>query len=188
MQILKVKAQEKGFLVNDYLNIPKDNFNSDYLAVQKWLANGGVVEPEFSLAEIKTKKITEIKSIRDSKNVEPIVDTQALIIDNEGNITEETSYFIFHTDRHQINPAADPSTILITTVLLDQTLPYSTKTPDGEKITIALTPRIAGSLAAHLAQRNNANYMLSDKIEAAVNAAISQEEVETITWDVKYLE
>ncbi len=186
----------KGFFPSNggYSNIPDPNititeeiylglnFNSNY-AVQE----GILVEILPSLDEIKAKKITEIKAIRDAKNIEVITDTQAATLDEEGNPTGQTSYFIFYTSRHPTNPAADPGSILTGAVVLDQTIPYSTKSPSGEKITVALTPEIARSLSLHIALRNNINYKLSDAIEAAIKAATTQEEVEAITWDVSYL-
>jgi hypothetical protein len=187
MEINKVKTAKLGYMVNDSIYVPSDSSNSDCQRILSWISNGGTVEAEFSLAEIKAQKIVEIKAIRDAKNIETIVDTQAATLDEEGNATGNSSYFIFYTSRHPTNPAADPSGILTGAIVLNQTIPYSTKSPSGEKITVAITPEIARSLSVHIALRNNNNYKLSDAIEAAVKAASTQEEVEAITWNVSYL-
>ena len=105
MQISSVKLMSGSYLINNSISVPQDQANSDYQAIQKWIAEGGVVEKEDLLAKAKLKKIAEIKSIRDQKNIEPITDFQAFLFDNEGNKTTQQSYFVFYTNRHQTNPA-----------------------------------------------------------------------------------
>lgn len=136
----------------------------------------------YELEKIKKTKIAEIKAIRDSKNIEPITDIQALILNEDGTSTGQSSYFIFYTSRHPTNPASDPSSILTGAVVLNLTIPYSTNSTSGEKIIAALTPEIARTISAKLMLRNNQNYKLFDVIEASVKAASSIEEVEAITW------
>ena len=65
MQINTIKQKQSGYLVNNSISVPNDSANSDYQAVQEWIAEGGVVEPEFSLDELKIKKIAEVKSARE---------------------------------------------------------------------------------------------------------------------------
>lgn len=197
MVINTVKEKESCFVINNTISVLKDSENPDYQRIQKWILDGGIVEPEFSLAQLKANKITEIKAIRDAKNIEVVDDTQAIVLDEEGNPTENTSYFIFYTNRHPTNPAADPGSILTGAVVLNQTIPYSTKSPEGEKITVALTPDIARSLSVHIALRNNNNYKLADVITEIINGlnpsvekteAQIRAEIEAITWSVEYLE
>lgn len=188
MKIEKVKFQKNGFLVNDAVFVPNAPENSDFKRVQEWIAEGGVVEDEFSLAEVKAKKIQEIKAVRDAKNIEPITDTSAEIINEDsGEAMGSNTFFVFHTSRHPSNPAADPSAILTGTIMLNHAVPYSTKDISGAKVTVEITPTIARSLAAHLALRNNNNYKLADAIVNAINAATTEEEVNAITWSVDYL-
>lgn len=187
MQILKVKSQKNGYLVNDDAFVPSNPDNSDFQRVSKWISEGGVVEDEFSLAEIKAQKIAKIKAIRDEKNIEPITDTSAEILNEDGSSSGVRTFFVFHTSRHPTNPAADPQAILSGVIIMNQTLPYSTKDISGAKVTIALTPAIARSIAAHLSLRNSNNYKLADAIVVAINAAETQEAVEGITWGVDYL-
>lgn len=188
IKIIKIEKSQNGFLVNGNLNVPNDPNNMYYCKVQQWIAEGGVVDPEFSLAEIKAKKIAEIKSIRDAKNVESIVDTKAPLLNENGELTGKDTYFTFCTKRHPTNPAADPNSVLTSAIISGQHIPYSTKSPEGVKVTVALTHEIARVLVAHISLRNNNNYKLSDAIEAAVKAATTKEEVEAITWDLKYLD
>lgn len=177
-----------GYLVNDSVFIPNDSRNAEFQKIQEWIADGNVVEAEFSLAEIKTKKITEIKAVRDAKNIEPITDTQAEIINEDsGESMGANSYFVFYTNRHPTNPAADPTALLTNAIVLNQTVPYSSRDLNGNKVTVAITPSIARSLAAHLASRNNNNYKLADAIVNAINNATTEDAVNAITWSVDYL-
>lgn len=187
MKILKIKKSQESYIVNGSIYVPKIDGNSDYEKIKKWIEDGGVVEPEFSLAEIKAKKIQEIKTIRDGKNIEPITDYSAKTFDNEGDLTDVNTFFVFHTNRHPTNPAADSTALLTNAIVLDQTVPYSSRDLSGDKVTVAITPDIARSLAAHLALRNNNNYKLADAIVNAINAATTEEEVNAITWSVDYL-
>lgn len=184
MQIITVKDITSGYLINGSVFVPKDSSNREYQLVRQWIADGGSVDPEFSLEEIQIKKIAEIKALRDSKNIEPITNEKAFLIDKTtGQITKLESNFAFHTNRHPVNPASDPTSILAGVVVLNSAIPYSTKDLDGNKIVISLTPEIARALSAHLVRRNNANYKLSDTIEAEIKSALSIEEVEAITWE-----
>ena len=189
MQIEKVKDKRHYYLVNDCMSVPKEGGRDDDIkAIQTWISAGGIVEPEFSLIEIKAKKIQEIKTIRDAKNIESITDTQAEIINEDsGEAMGSDSYFVFYTNRHPTNPAADPTALLINAIVLKQTVPYSSRDLNGNKVTVAITPAMARSLAAHLALRNNNNYKLADAIINAINAATTEEEVNAITWSVDYL-
>ncbi|NBV06585.1 MAG: hypothetical protein EBS06_05045 [Proteobacteria bacterium] len=179
MDIESVKKSKNGYLVNELIFIPLDEKNSDYKAVQKWIVEGGIVEPEFSLNEIKNKKIAEIKSIRDQKNIAPLTDYKAFLIDDEGNKIAQESYFLFYTNRHQLNPASDPESIISRTIELGS-MPYFTKNLEGKKITIELTAEIASLLKQRIFERNNNNHKVSGVVEEAINNAKSIEELEAI--------
>lgn len=51
MKILKVKQGKDNFLVNDFSSVPNDPSNTDYQAVQKWIADGEIIGPEFTTLE-----------------------------------------------------------------------------------------------------------------------------------------
>ncbi len=177
--IEKVKEMEQCYIVNDCNAVPKNPDNSDYQKIQKWIAQGGVVEKEDILAKIKLEKIAKIKSIRDQKNIEPITDQQAFLIDENGSTTSQESYFVFYTNRHQTNPASDPEAIISRTIALGS-MPYFTKDNEGGKITIELTAEIAATLRQRISERNDNNYKLSSSLETEINKAQSIEEVEAI--------
>ncbi len=180
MKIEKIKEMESCYIVNDCNAVPKNSENSDYQQIQKWVAEGGIVEKEDLLSKARLKKISEIKSIRDQKNIEPITDFEAFLLDEDGNKTEQKSYFIFYTNRHQTNPASDPDSIISRALDLGS-MPYFSKDIDGNKITIDLTSEIAALIRQRIGQRNNDNYKLSSTIEAEINNSTTIEEVEAIT-------
>ena len=63
MIINTVKEKSNGgYLVNDTLHVPNDPTVSDYKAVEKWIADGNVPEPEFTPEEIEQQRIGAIKS------------------------------------------------------------------------------------------------------------------------------
>lgn len=134
------------------------------------------------LEEAKSKKISQIKSIRDQKNTEPLTNHQAFVIDDGGNVTAEESDFLFYTNRHQTNPTSDPVSI-ISRVLELGTMPYFTKDTAGNKIVVELTPAIAEALHQSIAERNDNNYRICFAIEAAIRNATTIEEIEAITWN-----
>ncbi len=160
MIIEKVKEFQDSYLINDAICVPKTTENSDYQKIQKWIIEGGIVEQEDLLAKLKAAKISQIKSIRDQKNIEPISDYQAFLLDDEDNVTSEESYFIFYTNRHLANPASDPDSI-ISRVLNLGAMPYFSKNPDGNKIAVELTPDLAATLRQRIAQRNDNNYKIT---------------------------
>lgn len=179
-KIEKVKETEQCYIVNDCNAIPKNPDNSDYQKIQQWIADGGIVEQEDSLAKSKLEKIAKIKSIRDQKNIEPITDQQGFLIDENGNTTSQESYFIFYTNRHQTNPASDPELIISRAITLG-TMPYFTKDGDGKPITIELTTEIAAVLRQRITDRNDSNYRISSALEIEITNAQTIEEVEEIS-------
>ena len=179
MQIQKVKELEKIYLVNDSIAVPKNPDNSDYQRIQKWIAEGGIVEKEDQLPQLKLQKISQIKLIRDQKNTAPLTDYKAFLIDDEGNKTAQESYFVFYTNRHQSNPASDSESIISRAIELGS-MPYFTKDLEGKKITIELTAEIAALLKQRIFERNDNNYKVSGSIEEAINNTQSIEELEAI--------
>lgn len=182
MEILNVKEHESSYLVNDEIWVPKDQNNRHHQEVQKWIADGGVVETEALLEEARLKKIAEIKSIRDQKNTEPLTNHQAFIIDDNGDVTAEESNFLFYTNRHQTNPTSDPASI-ISRVLELGAMPYFTKDTEGNKVVIELTPVLAAALNQSIATRNDSNYRICFAAETAIRNATTIEGIEAVTWN-----
>ncbi len=183
MKIEKVKDLEVSYLVNDFLYVPKSFDNSDYQKIQKWIADGGIVEEEDVLAKTKSEKITQIKLIRDQKNIEPITNQKAFLIDENGSTTSQESYFVFYTNRHQTNPASDPEVIISRAITLGS-MPYFTKDNEGKQITIQLTAEISKNLQQRILERNDSNRKLSRILEKEINDAESIEEVEAISSQI----
>ena len=65
MEILKVKIQGDGYLVNDIMNVPKANGNREYELIKKWLEEGNVPEPEFTEEELLAQKQAQFRAERD---------------------------------------------------------------------------------------------------------------------------
>lgn len=140
------------------------------------------IESKFPVVELrnaKQRKINEVKIVRDRKNISPITDYKAFLIDDEGNKTNQESYFIFYTNRHQTNPASDPESIISRSKELGS-MPYFTKDLEGKKITVELTAEIAVLLKQRIFERNDNNYKVSGSIEEAINNAQSIEELQAI--------
>ena len=57
MEILKVKVQGDGYLVNDEMTVPKADGNRDYELIKEWLAEGNTPEPEYTEEEIRLQEI-----------------------------------------------------------------------------------------------------------------------------------
>lgn len=186
MEIQKVIKRGSEYIVNDQFSIPHDEENDYFKQIIEWEKNGGVIEEfQADLTNLKNLKIAQIKQIRDQKNIDPITDHQAPIVDSEGNLGEEV-YFIFHTTRYPSNPAADPNCILSNAVIVGETN-YFTKNLNGEKICVQIDSEIARSLLSHLKIRNENNFKLAEAIIAAINEAGTAEEVEAICWNSEFL-
>lgn len=63
MNITTVKQQENGYLVNDSMSVPNSPSNRHYVMVQEWIAEGGVVDPEFTVQELDAKNKAEAKQL-----------------------------------------------------------------------------------------------------------------------------
>ena len=79
-EITSVKEVEGGWLVNDNMTVPNDPSNRDYVVVQKWIDDGGVIEPklvitESELALVRLQEIDRL-SIRPLRAVSAGTDTQ----------------------------------------------------------------------------------------------------------------
>lgn len=57
MEIIKVKQQENGYLLNDSLSVPNAPGNRHYRLIQEWLAiEGNNLEPEYTPDELVIKE------------------------------------------------------------------------------------------------------------------------------------
>jgi len=60
-----VKIQSEGYLVNGGMSVPKADGNRHYQAVKEFIAEGGVVELEFSATDLLAQEHAEFRSDRD---------------------------------------------------------------------------------------------------------------------------
>ena len=65
MEILKVKIQGQGYLVNGTMSVPKADGNREYELIKQWLTEGNVPEPEFTEKELQITSIN--KQIQEAK-------------------------------------------------------------------------------------------------------------------------
>lgn len=178
MQIQKVKREENGWVINDNKFVPYDTMGNDNQEIEDWILNGGVVE--FNLSEKKIQKISQVESMRDTANIQPITDIQAELLDSDGNGTGELSYFKFYTNRHVSNPASDPSSILAGVLNNNAASSYFSRDLDGNKIVVSITPAIARSLVAKMQAVNAANYRKARDFETSINDCTTVDEVRAI--------
>ncbi len=136
----------------------------------------------YLLNQAKQKKIQELKAIRDEKNIDPLTNCIAKILNDNGTLGADTS-FLFYANRHPSNPASDPNAILTACLMLGQTIPYSTRDLEDNKICIALTPTIAKIISVNLAKRNGENYKKYDNLTILINQAKTIEEINNINWN-----
>jgi hypothetical protein len=63
-----VKKKGTGYLINgNDISVTPDERNTDYKAVLQWIADGGIVEDEFTAEELDTKRIADIKATAKQK-------------------------------------------------------------------------------------------------------------------------
>lgn len=60
-EIIKVKIQGQGYLVNDTMSVPKADGNRHYEMLKVWLETN-IPEPEFTPEQIDAQRIAQIKS------------------------------------------------------------------------------------------------------------------------------
>ena len=60
-EIIKVKIQGQGYLVNDTMSVPKADGNRHYELVKEWLLTN-TPEPEFTPEQLDAQRIAQIKS------------------------------------------------------------------------------------------------------------------------------
>ena len=87
-EIIKVKIQGQGYLVNDTMSVPKADGNKEYELIKQWLAEGNTPEPEFTEEEIKTNFEKEFRIQRDSL-LSTVVDHYQKPLVWEGLTTEQ---------------------------------------------------------------------------------------------------
>ena len=78
MEILKVKIQGQGYLLNGIMYVPKADGNKEYEAVKQWLAKGNVPEPEFTDEEIQEQEQAQFRAERNQLLIEADIEINKL--------------------------------------------------------------------------------------------------------------
>ena len=66
MEIISVKTQWQGYLLNGTISVPKADYNSEYELINVWIAQGNTPEPEFTDEELTTQKQNEFRANRNT--------------------------------------------------------------------------------------------------------------------------
>ena len=77
-----VKIQGEGYLVNGTMSVPKADGNRDYEEVKQFIADGGIVEPEFTDAELLLKAKASMESV-----IQSHIDSQAQSLGYDGIVS-----------------------------------------------------------------------------------------------------
>lgn len=86
-EIISVKIQGNGYLLNGTMSVPKADGNIEYELVKQWLAEGNTPEPEFTEEELAQQvinaKVQEAKVYLANTDyiVTKIAEAQALVED-----------------------------------------------------------------------------------------------------------
>lgn len=99
----QVKISGKGYLANGIF-VPEDEGNRHYQAIKKWIENGGIVADEFTIDEIRDKKISQIKSEAGSRIVSVYSDVKQrnILMSQDTSQINDMNIFI-QTIRDQSN-------------------------------------------------------------------------------------
>lgn len=172
MQIEKVRQIKSGFIVNDSMSVPNNPANSDYQTIQQWIVDGGIVEPEFTDAELlqnaKDKKIGEINTYKDQE-------FGKVLLVRPG----PTNYYV--------KPSPDYNMFLAgSTMLVDQTKTWRAFDVDCNKLTkqdgsplfLELTRSELMTLSSHYEERKTQEYNQRDLKIHQVSLLTTVEEVE----------
>ena len=61
MEILTVKIQGQGYLLNGTMSVPAADGNREHELIKQWLAEGNEPEAEFSAEELESQRLAELK-------------------------------------------------------------------------------------------------------------------------------
>ena len=156
--IKTIKQQSNGYLVNGSMSVPNEPANRHYKEVQEWIANGGVVEPEFTLDELKIAKVNELETVYNNAN--------------ELDIAYLNSTF----------QADKVSQDLIVSVLSAGSVPTGFFWLDKANNQVAMTYAELQGLSGAILTRNQANFIKFQGLKTQVNAATTQAALDKIVW------
>ena len=76
MEIITVKIQQNGYLLNGMMFVPQADGNKEYEAIKEWLSEGNTPEPEFTEEELQAELKVELKA-QIAKQLEELTVTTA---------------------------------------------------------------------------------------------------------------
>lgn len=59
MEIISVKIQSQGYLLNETMFVPKADGNREYELIKQWLSEGNIPEPEFTEEELAQQELNK---------------------------------------------------------------------------------------------------------------------------------
>ncbi len=84
-EILTVKIQGQGYLLNGSMGVPKADGNREYELIKQWLSEGNTPEPEFTEEEIAKQELD--KQISEAKQYLEATDFK-MTTDYDKDVTE----------------------------------------------------------------------------------------------------
>jgi hypothetical protein len=165
MNISNVKHTTGGYIVNTQFFIPHDEANKDYQDIAVWIANGGIVAPEFTNAELlqnaKNEKVAAIKALRTFNLNKPTPQT----ITYSGNLSNRS--FDIEVEKHLPLFQAIIASLQrkIDSGVQNPTRAFSDST--GERLELSIADY--KSLANHLDERDEQQYTQAQLKTDAVN-------------------
>ena len=85
MEILTVKIQGQGYLLNGTMSVPAADGNREYELIKQWLAEGNEPEAAFSAEELESQRLAELKRAKTDALTKIVVEVDGKLFD--GNET-----------------------------------------------------------------------------------------------------
>jgi hypothetical protein len=187
MNIETVKQTKNGYKLNSVSDIPNDSANTDYQAVQEWIANGGIVEPEFNDQELfeqaKEAKKHAIEEIYLQENLKPHF-FDGLVLSGLGVGTIKKYRFSLDFQNQKI-PALEPDRYLKISCITQIPLPYATVDDKNNKIVVRIKPSEALTILKHVVNRFQTNFAIYFIIQTQIENCKKIEDLDKIAWDAK---
>jgi hypothetical protein len=194
MEITSVKHSKTaiiGYKVNNQFFVPKHEDDLDYQDVKTWIAEGGIIEEEFTVSELlqeaKDIKISQLKSNRNNANLKPMsaVANEITHINGVFNETANQVSFMFDTVSSE-QPATEPNTIILGVLLgsiknSDFMIRYSCKINEGQEVRkgyVLLNESATSNIQAHLINRNENNISFTNDAEDEINAINTTDDID----------
>ena len=149
-----------GYLLNDSLFVPVCDGNTHYQEVKKFIADGGTVEPAFSIDDLKRIKKGEIKKAFSASSVENVA---------VGTVTWNGGF----ESIGKINGAIQLAQALGQTTV---TLYDAANTPHD------LSVADAQSVVIELGKKYQSDFAKKQSLYAQIDAAATEQEIDAIVW------